>query len=64
MSLFCAHNWKEISKELLPSPAQQLKSPDLIAATLGGDEFYKIKVVIILACEICGKLDKTVEVNP
>ena len=55
----CFHDWKVISKEVLPSAFEQMKGVESIK----GDISYTFqkKIIIILACTKCGKLDKTIE---
>ena len=57
--MFCRHNWEKTSKVVLPSPFEQIGSLRGF-----GREFFREKLIVILKCTLCGKLDKTVEVNP
>ena len=62
----CKHEWKIISEQILPSAWEQLMASR--AARHNESELpawvFNKKLVIILECSKCGKLDKTVESNP
>lgn len=62
--MFCKHDWKLIDKTILESGFEQIMKEQFIIDRLskyklGPDMFVKT-VSIILKCEKCGKLDKTV----
>ncbi len=60
----CNHSWAIVDKEVLPSAFEQavefgeVMESDNIAYT------FRKKYICILECIHCGKLDKTVEINP
>ena len=60
--MFCKHKWKLMDKTILPSGYEQLDA----ATSLKGNSLVLLrkKVVVILVCTECGKLNKTIEVNP
>ena len=61
---FCKHEWKEISKEVLPSAWEQMSSKNITNVKHGGPWLYAKKLVIVLGCSKCGELWKEVEVCP
>jgi hypothetical protein len=61
----CKHDWIVLERTILPSAYEQMNKPKL-ANGLKGDitPFFQKKIIIILSCNRCGKLHKTVESNP
>ena len=65
MSLFgpnCLHDWEVKSKDILPSAYEQMIAGKQLTDSILPVWFQK-KIVIILSCKECGKLDKTIETN-
>ena len=58
----CKHEWKVLDKTVLPSAWEQLKAR--MSVDKGHIGLFRKKVVVILVCKKCGKLNKTVETNP
>ena len=63
--MICKHDWKKISEIILPSAFEQITKKHIIER-LGSPSvlMYRKKLVIVLKCKKCGKLDKTVESSP
>lgn len=61
--MFCKHKWKVVDKTMLPSAVEQEASYNrqLPVVTM---ECYRKTVMLIVACELCGKLRKFTETNP
>lgn len=59
----CKHSWKVMDKTILLSPYEQMKKNTQYSSLRGTNEFFRKKVIIILVCELCGALDKTIETN-
>ena len=61
-SIICKHKWETKEKVVLPSAWEQMgeKVGGLKTVTVFDHMFVK-KVIIILVCTECGKLDKTIE---
>lgn len=65
--MFCKHKWKVVDKTVLPSAFEQ--DPENAVATILGDKMcslftYQKTVLVILTCDLCGKLRKFTETNP
>jgi len=67
---FCSHEWKKHSEAVLPSAFEQTMrtgefrvNPQSIQTKLDG-WFFKKKVVIIMICKKCNKLQIHSEENP
>ena len=60
---FCKHEWKIVDKTVLPSALEQMAKAGGTSKIQGRGMVTK-KVVVILQCETCGKLDKTIESCP
>ena len=58
----CNHKWKIMSETTMPSTHDNLIANGFHTNEISAYDTQK-KLVIILACTECGKLDKTVEVN-
>ena len=56
--MFCKHKWSVLVEKLLPSAISS--HPGIKVERCSADLLLKTHVVI-LACEKCGKIDKTVE---
>ena len=61
--LFCKHQWKVMDKTILPSGYEQIGNEAVEIKGFYGDIFIK-RVIVILACEKCGSLQKVAESNP
>lgn len=63
--MFCKHVWVKITEVLMPSAFEQANAVEgYTVSAIDGVGMFTKKIVVILACEKCGKLNKTVEVNP
>ncbi len=62
--LFCRHEWKEISNYIFPSAWEQFFSRETDKVTNIPPWIFVKKLIIILACSKCGKLDKIIEECP
>ena len=60
----CIHEWKVVSKEILPSAYEQMKDDTLTSMESKSILVFQKSVVIIVGCSKCGKLDKTIVKNP
>ncbi len=60
----CKHEWVLVDKTVLPSAYEQLKSPELLERVPCDAVMFRKKVIVILQCKVCGKLNKTIEENP
>jgi len=58
--LFCKHDWDQVVKEVVPAPITNLHGSWGTMPSY----MFQVKVIFILKCKKCGKLDKTVVVNP
>lgn len=58
----CDHKWEIITNTYDKSPLERMKEgiSSMKNVTLPSDAMYGTRI-IILQCEICGKLDKTIE---
>ena len=65
--MFCRHKWTVLEKTLMPSAFDTLKSNGAnlkSASNVDVAELSRRKLVLVLQCTKCGKLDKTIETNP
>lgn len=65
--MFCKHEWEEISKDVLPSAWEQLSKTagnDLKKITNVDPVLFQKKIIIVLRCKKCGKIERVVETNP
>ncbi len=66
--MFCKHSengksmWEVKDKTILPSAFQQIAEAKQVLTRSSGNMFIT-KVILILVCELCGKIDKTIEEN-
>lgn len=63
----CKHKWEKTSETTLPSAYEQMRASGQGLERVSGPGtpvLYRKKYICILKCSLCGKLDKTVEVNP
>jgi len=59
------HKWTVLDKTVLPSGFEQMAAGDIKPTSMSNAySIFIKKVVVVLACTECGKLDKTVESNP
>ena len=58
--MFCKHDWKKIVNDYMPSFAERNKEMVQRATKVPYDAHMATKI-IILKCNKCGKLDKTIE---
>jgi hypothetical protein len=56
----CIHNWELVTKDILPSGYEQIRTIPEHSTAL----FFQKKIIIILKRTKCGILDKTIETNP
>ena len=62
----CDHKWVVLSENILPSAFEQIAKASAGRVRIGEvcEGTFQKKIVVILACEKCGSLDKTIEENP
>ena len=56
--MFCNHDWEKIVDDYTPSPLERTPVTNL---ENGSYELFQGTKIIILKCNKCGKLDKTIE---
>jgi len=59
----CNHIWEVKDKTILPSGYEQLGDGTDFGSRSIPQWMFKKKVIVILACKKCGRLDKTTEEN-
>ena len=59
----CKHEWVVIKDELIKAPYQLIKA-NKETVNIAEHWLMQQKLVVILKCKKCGKLDKTIETNP
>lgn len=65
MGLFCKHNWEILVNETMKSPIEQLSAASVNSRGCAIPSWmFEQKIVVILKCSKCGKLNKTVVKNP
>lgn len=64
----CDHEWQIVKNVTLPSAYEQMATAEARFKFEGPPgtyrDLYGKKYILVLVCKRCGKLDKTVEVNP
>lgn len=63
MKLFCKHDWEIVVKETMPSMLDTKNINNGGNITVPAWVAQR-KIIIILKCKKCGKLNKTIETNP
>ena len=58
--MFCKHKWEIIKDEDLPSLVEKARALGINSWRGWTSDFERTRI-IILACENCGKLDKTIK---
>lgn len=60
MRIFCKHKWEKLVEERIVSPLREALTR---GGTIKGFDPSDLQdtYILVLACEKCGKLDKTVE---
>ena len=61
--MFCKHEWEILSETILPSPYEQMEERAVELKHVIAWFFVK-KLIVIISCKKCGKLDKTEKTNP
>ena len=63
----CNHDFKIISKDILPSAYEQENNNQLKETALWESHdisYYRKKLIIVMRCTKCSKIKKIVETNP
>lgn len=63
MNFFCKHEWEIKSKDILPSAYEQYKDQKIYPDGVYTTHFQK-KLILVMVCKKCGKINKTIETNP
>lgn len=60
----CKHDWEILDKTILPSPYEMVNEEFKARITEIRTYLFRKKVVLIISCKNCGKLEKIIESNP
>lgn len=57
----CKHTWKVITESYEESPINKILKLGMSLKDVSGNDFFFGTKLVILQCEKCGKLDKTLQ---